>query len=128
MNQNKDMGTCEECRFVDICNVSRFLQDHVGEYLDSGILNTVGCNTDFKPKPQTITIGDMEVPKPCTVPPKIDATYYFSAPANTSLYGQYIWNGDIADKRLLQLGLVHLTKEAAIRHAAALIKMSGGTI
>ena len=38
------------------------------------------------------------------------------------------WKGGELDKQFLKRGLIHRTKEAAIAHALALIKISGGSI
>jgi hypothetical protein len=77
--------------------------------------------------PETIMIGDMEVPQPCREAPPLDSDYYYPLISHTGLYANTLWTGDHYDLRTLAAGLVHLTREAAITHAKALIKISGGT-
>lgn len=79
---------------------------------------------------ETITIGDVSFPKPESNPLKDGTEYWVAEPA----YQHYIairpsrWAGDDLDRRFLHRGLVHLTKENAIAHAKALIKLSGGKV
>ena len=37
---------------------------------------------------------------------------------------RFSWDGDSTDKRLLKQGMVHLTEEAALAHAKALIALT----
>lgn len=69
-----------------------------------------------------IMIGDVEIDAPEITPPK---EYYVPMITETRLHVKYIWNGDTHDLLWLKRGLIHLTPEAAIAHAKALIKVSG---
>ena len=71
-----------------------------------------------KPVP-TININGHEVPLPERAPQV--GTKYFSP--SFQLAGgvwSYTWAGDVFDDRLLSAGMVHLTEEAARKHAEAL--------
>jgi len=68
-----------------------------------------------------IMIGDVEIDAPEITPPK---EYYVPMITETRLHVKYIWNGDTHDLLWLKRGLIHLTPEAAIAHAKALIKVS----
>lgn len=80
-------------------------------------------------KPKTIMIGDMEVPEPVRYVSEleIDEKYFVSLIGSGDFCSFYHWNGDEFDLRMLRRGLIHKTKEAAILHAKALIKISGGS-
>lgn len=84
----------------------------------------------LKPKPQEmVTIGDTSFPKPCMDELKDGQIYYIADLGDLRLYSEFTYNGDYGDsvdRRLLKRGLVHLTKENAIAHAKALIKLRGG--
>jgi len=82
---------------------------------------------EWRIAPETLMIGDMEVPQPCCEAPPFDTVYYYPLLSHTGLYTDVHWAGDSYDLHMLAAGMVHLTKEAAIIHAKALIKISGGT-
>ena len=77
---------------------------------------------------RTIHIGDIDVPEPVRDRPTLGVKYYSPTPQYTAAYDAFTWQGDGFDKRLLERGLIHLTKEAAIEHAKALILVSGGKV
>lgn len=83
---------------------------------------------EWRVKPKTIKIGDMEVPEPLRVVPEKDATYFIVEPMSDDLFYAATWGCDNIDIRHLSRGQCHATEEAAIAHAKALIKVSGGTI
>lgn len=75
---------------------------------------------------EVITIGDVSFPKPQTEYLLKDETYYMPDITKSDLYRWEYWEFDGHDKQALKNGMVHLTKENAIAHAKALIKLSGG--
>lgn len=79
-------------------------------------------------KQETITVGDVPFPKPYQGEMKYDQVYYYAVMDFNSLFDRNVWENDTADLSLMKKGLVHLTKENAIAHAKALIKLSGGEI
>jgi hypothetical protein len=93
--------------------------------LDDGNLND--CSRAMI-GPKTITIGGMEVPEPLRTAPPLGVRYFLPLPEGETLSYPRIWENTVLCKRSLKLGLVHLTKEAAITHAKALIKVSGGEV
>lgn len=73
---------------------------------------------------ETIEINGYKVPKPETASPVVGAPYFVSDPAATSLYYRSTWNGSFSDQRILAHGVIHLTKEAALKHAKALLSFT----
>ena len=84
----------------------------------------------FRLAQEMITIGDVSFPKPESEPPELGTEYWIAEPS----YGYYattipiFWSDDSQDRIYLKRGLVHLTRENAIAHAKALIKLSGGNV
>ncbi|KMJ44687.1 hypothetical protein AB204_13000 [Xenorhabdus khoisanae] len=81
---------------------------------------------DYRLKPRTIKIGDIEVPEPVREPLE-ECTRYYCPDINT--YGTsdadyHLWDGDGNDKDRLQNGLIHLDRESAELHAKALIALT----
>lgn len=71
----------------------------------------------------TIRIGDVDVPKPLRKAPLMGTDVYFPCVHEAGL----VWHlpyGDRRVARLLERGLLHLTREAAHTHAMALLKFS----
>lgn len=73
----------------------------------------------------TITIGDMEIVAPVRVALEEGQHFYVPRTDIKNLYMQFCWYGDSYGERCLKAGMVHLSKENAQVHAAALIKVSG---
>lgn len=84
----------------------------------------------FRLAQEMITIGDVSFPKPESNPLKNGTEYWVADP--TSQYcttqGANCWGNDDLDKNYFRRNLVHLSKENAIAHAKALIKLSGGNV
>lgn len=85
--------------------------------------------SDYRIAKELIKIGDVEFPKPVRDESDLEKweTYYSPSLVRERLYNVYSWDGDGLALRCLKHGLVHKTKEAAILHAKALIKISGGS-
>lgn len=85
--------------------------------------------TEYRIKPRTIKIGEVDVPEPVRDESDMvnGGEYYFPLVNGEDLCEDYYWSGDYMDLLLLKRGLIHKTKEAAIAHAKALIKISGGS-
>lgn len=75
-----------------------------------------------------ITIGHVSFPKPESRAPGICGMYYIPCLNAQTFCAQYHWDGGEADQRFLKAGLVHLARDAAVQHAKALIKLSGGIV
>lgn len=84
---------------------------------------------EWRIKPRTIIIGDMEVPEPMRVAPEYN-TKFWVVVGLTGL--DFIlpmeWKGTESEVRWIERGIAHKTEEAAIAHAKALIKISGGNV
>ncbi|WP_156304081.1 hypothetical protein [Ottowia sp. oral taxon 894] len=78
-------------------------------------------------EPELIQIGDVRVPKPLMEPPPLGTRYWFLDIHRKGLADHSQWSGGDLDNRNLKRGLVHLIERAALEHAKALIKVSGGT-
>jgi len=83
---------------------------------------------DYRIRPRTIRIGDIDVPEPVRDCLRDGIEYFIVALGSIDLHGRTSWKDDNSDARWLKAGLVHLTKEAAIEHAKALILVSGGKV
>ena len=70
-------------------------------------------------KPVT-TINGHEVPLPEREAPQEGTKYFFPSFQRAGGTRSYTWAGDVLDDRLLAAGMVHLTEEAAKKHAEAL--------
>jgi len=78
----------------------------------------------YRRKPKTININGIEVPEPERKALE-DETKYFVPNLDGGFRSvEYRWNNDSTDYRLLSLGLVHKTKEAAIAHTDALLSFT----
>lgn len=84
----------------------------------------------FRLAQEMITIGDVSFPKPESEPLEYDTEYWATDPTNQhyTTHAPNHWHDDRIDRRYLRRGLVHLTRENAIAHAKALIKLSGGNV
>lgn len=85
-------------------------------------------NQRYRIKPRTIMVGDIEVPEPVMDASEFNEgdSYYLASPTDDDLYEWSRWDDDPWDLLMLKRGLIHKIKEAAILHAKALIKISGG--
>lgn len=79
---------------------------------------------NYRRKPQTILVNGIEVPEPVRKPLKESETYWLAVPTNRNRAVSIVWIDDKDDEYALQCGLIHLTKEAAVLHAEAMLKPS----
>ena len=79
---------------------------------------------DFRLKPKTININGFEVPEPAREALNRCDKYFIADPVIPDYQRGYIWWGDSADQTFLRRGIIHLTKEAAIQHARALLSFT----
>lgn len=78
---------------------------------------------DYRRKALTININGFEVPEPVREPLP-GCKYYFPWIAARDLVEVAIWTNHSMDDRLLDLGIIHLTREAAEIHAKALLSFT----
>lgn len=97
-----------------------------------GVFQTVLVTLGHDPNPtkeqKMIRIGDISFTKPYQGKIEKDQVYYFPSIDISALFGSMHWTGSERDHRIMKKGLLHLSKENAIAHAKALIKLSGGEI
>ena len=86
--------------------------------------------TPHQIKPQYLKIGDIEVPEPVRDAGEMEhrGIYYTPYLGGWDFHMEYSWTAHEFDFNLLNKGLIHKNKEAAIAHAKALIKASGGDV
>ncbi|WFQ80945.1 hypothetical protein PXH59_07600 [Xenorhabdus sp. SF857] len=77
---------------------------------------------DFRLKPRTIKIGDIEVPEPVREALKFGTEYHI--PSIEYLSYCFTWSDDRRDTERLQRGLIHPDRESAELHARALISLT----
>ena len=78
----------------------------------------------YRRKPETIKIGDIEIDAPYRGEMKSGDWYFYPNSLVNEYYLPGQWTCRSVDERMMQLGFVHLTKEAAIKHAKALIALT----
>ena len=78
----------------------------------------------FRVKPDIILINGIEVPAPVRQELSEGTRYYTPQLMSAELYYWEEWSDEPMDKRALSRGTVHLTKEAAIQHAKALLSFT----
>lgn len=74
---------------------------------------------EFRLKPRTITVNGREIVAGESEVPK--GGYFTANPMSDAFYSATNWRDDYIDRRMLERGLVHLTKENAIAHAKAML-------
>lgn len=78
--------------------------------------------------PKTIRIGKYDVPEPVREPLEYteseDERYWFPKLNSPELCDWNYWCDDEMDKQHLLRGIIHITKEAAIQHAKALLQFT----
>ena len=79
----------------------------------------------YRLKPaRTIRIGKYDVPEPVREPLECGQVYFIPDLVELRFVQEFIWQGDVSDKLFLRCGLIHLTKEAAVIHAKALLSLT----
>lgn len=99
----------------------------VDEWLDvsAAILFNENLQYRLKPEPpKTIRIGEYDVPEPVREPLEDDKEYWGVDPMAEELAWKYKWNNALFCNLMFRRGLIHLTKEAAVIHAKALLSLT----
>ena len=87
-------------------------------------------NTQYRRKPMTININGHEVPEPYRGEMSKGMYYYMPNFWGQSGYDSYRWDSDHCDEinsddeSIKSKGLLHLTREAAIKHTEALLSFT----
>ena len=74
--------------------------------------------------PKTIRIGEYDVPEPVRERLEDDKEYWGVDPTAEELAWKYKWNNAFFCNLMFRRGLIHLTKEAAVIHAKALLSLT----
>lgn len=82
---------------------------------------------EFRLKPRTITVNGREVQAGETVEPAGGTKVFIANPAQNEFHIAIHWWMESCFARWLERGLVHLTKEAAIAHARAMLNIPEST-
>lgn len=82
----------------------------------------------FRLAKEMITINGVSFPKPACEPLEIGQEYFVCDIVSKGFYDIFEWENCKLDQDFLKYGMIHLTKEDAIAHAKALIKLSGGKV
>lgn len=120
-------------------NMARYLQDaketkepwkrwrlNTGSWWTNCYKPPAWCpRTKYERIPQTIRIGDREVPAPYRGPME-DGRYYVVDITLSEKIMWFDWGGGDEDHRYMERGLAHLTEEAALENADALLALLGG--
>ena len=99
----------------------------VDEWVDvsANIIFNENLQYRLKPEPpKTIRIGEYDVPEPVREPLEDDKEYWGVDLSATELAWKYTWHNACFCKLRLRRGLIHLTKEAAVIHAKALLSFT----
>lgn len=80
---------------------------------------------DYRFKSKMIKVGEYSFPEPMRVAPAIGTTYWaVQIDGTAAITEEWTWACDDQDRRALNRGLCHATKEAAEQHAKALIALT----
>ena len=86
--------------------------------------NDLCYDYEYRIRPNTIRIGEYDVPEPMREMPARDTDYYIACITTSGLYGVATWVCDAQDIEWFNLGVVHSTKDAAVLHAKALLSLT----
>lgn len=78
-------------------------------------------------KPRTVTVAGVELPEPLRVAPKYNEVVWLSNPyyqAGDEGCARWLWTSSKVDKRYLESGLLHSTREAAEQWREFLLSMT----
>lgn len=80
-----------------------------------------GSDGDLMMEEEYININGHGVSKPMTDKLKIGKEYFIASLSSSNLYQCFKWTNETMDNRWLKRNIIHLTKEAARKHADALL-------
>lgn len=106
-------------------------QDFNGDWQEPGIRNPMSHpGVEWRIKPATIKIGDHEISAPIQEAPPVGSCVFFVDLSASGYHWWFRWAETMPNSahRLISTGTGHLSRDAAIAHARALIAISGGTV
>ena len=83
-------------------------------------INLFAC-VEYRVKQKTILVNGFEIPEPIREETGGSFRYFVPLINSPELFYQGYWDRDEDDYHMLEYGLLHHTKEAAIAHAKALL-------
>lgn len=95
----------------------------IATQMNSDIVQKINAKIESL-RSKTIRIGLFDVPEPLRESPRLCAILFTPNLVTTSGYLCITWDSDGTDDRMLQRGLLHTTKEAAIIHTKALLSLT----
>ena len=78
----------------------------------------------YRRKPRTITINGYEVPEPVREPLDVGDHYWTFSPFTSTGVYRSTWHNFDVDRCAMINGFIHLTEEAALAHAEALLSFT----
>lgn len=99
--------------------------DASGTWVDCVSHPSWSSNTQYRRKPRSIMIGDIEVPEPCKVSLKYKEEYFVPNVASAGAH-RCVWTHSYLDLYALESNLVHLDRRSAALQAKALAEVSKG--
>lgn len=123
---NEFQKFCQEIQCVVIAAANGDViqyQDNDGAWLDKPSYGFIPSRK-YRVKPKTINIAGFEVKAPETEPLMQRQRYFIPNTALARGYDDRYWLNAPRDTRLLNSGLVHKTKEAALAHTKALLSLT----
>ena len=82
------------------------------------------ANTQYRRKPMTININGHEVPEPYRGVMVEGQSYYRTTLTTLTQCWKEVWLNKEFDHHQMKYGLLHLTEDAAIKHAEALLSFT----
>ena len=93
-------------------------------FLQAMVNGDLGNPEYYRVKPKTININGYEVLEPVRTKLNDGDTYYIPDIFSCDFYTADWWSDTDQDLKFLNLGLIHLTKEAAVQHAKSLLSFT----
>ena len=109
---------------VDGCGISGISMHMCDGSYDEGHDNPKDIIGMWSDPPKTIRIGEYDVPEPVREPLEDDKEYWGVDPMAEQLAWKYKWDNALFCNLMFRRGLIHLTKEAAVIHAKALLSLT----
>lgn len=86
--------------------------------------NDLCYDYEYRIRPNTIRIGEYDVPEPLREMPARGTTYYVADTVTPKSPRKYTWVGDTSDIGWFNRGILHSTRDAAVFHAQALLSLT----
>ena len=102
-----------------------FFNENMDQWEDVGESHYWNPDREHRLKQKMISCGDLEFPESMRVAPSLYTSYWTAEITKSGIFiDRWTWVNDLQDNRSLQLGICHLTSEAAEAHAKALVALT----